>query len=131
MTTTDFDPNIDYYAPSLGSRFNIRRHRSLEGLGATQQQPLPTADIQWTPSRDKFRERASLLLAADGDARRHPGRLPKGWPARLEHPLAWHGDDLSPGTYTYTLSVEERGELHAALGQFKGASPCFSPLSPD
>jgi hypothetical protein len=136
VTMTDFDPNVDYYAPSLEARFNIRRHRSFEDLGASQgqQTPLPTADIQWTPDKFKFRERASQLLAADA---RRPARLPKGWPACLDHPLAWHGDDLSPDAYTYTLSVEERGELHAALERFKGAggpplasSPLLPPFRP-
>lgn len=141
MADADFDPNIDYIAPSIGRRFGLRRYRSSQTLGGgggggdvVPAAPLPTADIQWTPSLDKFRERASLASIEATDPT-GPARLPKGWPAQLDHARAWHGGDLAPDAYTYTLSVEERGEMHAALARFKGdvlppflGSFCFCPF---
>jgi hypothetical protein len=119
---SQFDPELDYYPPSLRRKHGLKEFVPNENLitGAT------SADIGWIPDFAKFRERTATRSQTD----RFDDILPEGWPRLLDHPLVWSGDDLQKEQYVYELSPSQKLEIHSALSRLKGT--CLSNvLVPD
>lgn len=119
---SQFDPELDYYPPSLRRKHGLKEFVPNENLitGAT------SADIGWIPDFAKFRERTAARSRTD----RFDDILPEGWPRSLDHPLVWSGDDLKEEQYVYELSPSQKLEIYSALSRLKGTCPsnvCYSP----
>ncbi|KAG0127738.1 hypothetical protein HOY82DRAFT_62812 [Tuber indicum] len=78
-------------------------------------EPSSDSPIDWIPSYQSYLHRSQRRLKQGGltDA------LPAGFPARVESPLAWSGNQLKKEDYTIALSEDEILEIERGLRDFK------------
>lgn len=113
----------EYYSRGLRARFRLD---GLKVKDASQGKLAheASADIEYEFNEGKYLARARARLAEGGLAT----ELPKGWPLRLEGPMAWVGDDFRKADgsendekYVVVVNAEQKREVWAALLFFKGS----------
>lgn len=84
-----------------------------------------------TPQKASHNPFEALVQEAERLKRQPPLPDVHSWPAHLDSPMAWTGQDLKePSSYTYYLSQDELLEIDNALKHFQGeVSPQRHDLS--
>lgn len=90
----------------------------------TENPEIVRPDISWIPSYKVYKERVETLKALYPD---RPTTLPEGWPAQIDAPRAWSGEDFKSEEYVIKLSAEDVVEIEAGLAHFKSLPGGLGP----
>ncbi|KAK4169915.1 hypothetical protein QBC43DRAFT_39013 [Cladorrhinum sp. PSN259] len=88
------------------------------------QQEVVRPDISWIPSYKVYKERVEALKALYPD---RPTTLPEGWPAQINSPRAWSGEDFKGEEYVLQLGADDVVEIEAGLAHFKALPGDLGP----
>ena len=79
--------------------------------------PSPSQpEIAYQPDEAKFKARTKRRLESDLLSK----KLPKGFPATLDSPLAWKGSDFHDEEWVTVLNANDVEEIKKAVEHFKG-----------
>ncbi|KAF8636781.1 hypothetical protein AX16_010982 [Volvariella volvacea WC 439] len=102
---------------------------SLTEYGSQPRQPTQP-DIGYHPDDARWKARTARRLAEDPSLPETP--LPEGFPAHLDSPLVWEGEDWTDEKqWTYDLSTEHLKEIDDAVKHFKSLNKPLGLLSPE
>ena len=90
----------------------------------TEHPEIVRPDISWIPSYKVYKERVETLKALYPD---RPTALPEGWPAQIDAPRAWSGEDFKSDEYVIKLSAEDVAEIETGLAHFKSLPGGLGP----
>jgi len=110
----------DYYSNGLRAKYNIEVAKLMAPIVQHTQQ---AADIAYEPNISSYLSRSSARARSIELEK----EVPKGWPQALTGPMTWTGSDfLNESEWVYTLSNDDKDEVHSALDYFKGKNSYIS-----
>lgn len=98
-----------YYSKAIRERFSVEPV-------ATLSNSRDFATISFHPDLDQYLTRSAKRIINGG----LENKLPAGWRTKLDGPMAWTGSDFpDESRFIYSLSSDDRDEIHKALIYFK------------